>query len=154
MKGEHGSALLLLLVQLVRVELPLPDWKWFRLIPRQVLRHRLHVEEDRLLCHTIVVLGGDDELATVLDLASVDDEGVVIADVPLHELDALLELDVVMVPGNGASRQTDDAASESGTVAFQSKGGLGLDDKAGCGALPVDQDLLHPVLLHLQLPQG
>ena len=114
----------------------------------------LNIEEHGFLGHAVVILGPYDELSTIGNLDPVDDEGVVVADVPLHELDALLELDVVMVPGHGASRQTDDAASESGTVAFQSKGGLGLDDKAGCGALPVDQDLLHPVLLHLQLPQG
>ena len=43
--------------------------------------------------------------------------------------------------------------SRPGRVALHGEGGGGLDDEPGGGALPVYQDLLHPVLLHLELPQ-
>ena len=38
-------------------------------------------------------------------------------------------------------------------MSLDGEGGDGLDDKAGRGALPVDQHLLDAVFLHLQLPQ-
>ena len=129
MESEHRRALLLLLVQLVRVDLPLADGEGLRLVPRGVLRHRLHVEEDGLLGDAVVVLGTDDELAAVRDLDAVDDEGVVVADVALHVLDALPQLDVVVVPADGARRQADDAASEASAVTLDGKRLLRLDDE-------------------------
>ena len=77
-----------------------------------------------------MVLGADDELAAVrnldkknrlirftsfeenglMNLDTVDDERVVVADVPLHVLDALSQLDVVVVPRDRARRQGDDSA--------------------------------------------
>ena len=154
MEGEHGSTLLLLLVQLVRVDLPLADWQGLGLISWSVLGDGLDVEEDGFLSHAVVVLRMDDELSPVVHLASVDDEGVVVSDVPLHVLDGLPQLDIVVVPGHVAGGHGDDPAGEPGALALQGEGGLGLDDEPGGSALPVDQDLLHPVLLHLELAEG
>ena len=100
-----------------------------------------------------MVFGPDDELAPVRDFDSVDDESVVVSDVPLHVLDALPQLNVVVVPRDGGGGEGDDPAGEPGRVALHGEGGGGLDDEPGGGALPVYQDLLHPVLLHLELPQ-
>ena len=63
-----------------------------------------------------MILSPDDELAPVGDLDPVDDEGVVVADVTLHVLDALLELDVAVVPRDGTGGQGNDAAGELGTL--------------------------------------
>ena len=153
-EGEHGRGLLLLLVQLVRVDLALPHRQRLGLVAGQVLGHGLDVEEDRLLSDTVMVLGVDDELSAVVNLASVDDEGVVVPDVPLHVLDALPELDVVVIPGDAAVGQGDDPAGESSALALQREGGLGLDNKPWRSTLSVNEDLLHPVLLHLELPEG
>ena len=97
-EGEHGGALLLLLVQLVGVDLPLSYRKWLGLVPWKVLWHWLDIEEHGFLSDSIMILCMDDEFSTVIDLASVDDEGVVIANVPLHVLDTLSQFDIVMIP--------------------------------------------------------
>ena len=68
MEAEHWCTLLLLLVQFVGADLPLSHWQWLRLISGQVLGDRLDIKEDRLLCHTIVILSMDDELTSVLNL--------------------------------------------------------------------------------------
>jgi len=153
-EGEHGSALLLLLVELVGVELPLANWKRLRLIPWQVLWHWLDIEEDWLLCCAIVVLCGNDELAAVLNPTSVDDKGVVVTNVALHVLHALLQLGVVVVPSDRAVGERDDSASEPCALTLQGEGGLWFDHKPWSSTLAVDKNLLHPVLLHLQLPEA
>ena len=104
-EGEHGCGLLLLLVQLVGVNLALPHGQRLGLVAGQILGHGLHVEEDWLLGDAVMILGVDDELPAVVNLASVDDEGVVVPDVPLHVLDALSELHVVVIPGDAAVGQ-------------------------------------------------
>ena len=153
MEGEHGGGVSLLLVQLVRLRLPLANGQGFRGVPRDFPGRRLNIEEYNLFGDSVMIFGSDDELASVGDLDPVDDEGVVVADVPLHVLDALLQLDVAVVPGDGARSQRDDSASEFRALALHGKGGLGLDDEAGSGALSVDENLLHAILFHLQLPQ-
>jgi len=97
-EGEHGGALLLLLVQLVGVDLPLSYRKWLRLVSWKIFWHWLDIEEDRLLGDSIMILSMDDELSSVVNLASVDDEGVVVADVPLHVLDTLSKFHIVVIP--------------------------------------------------------
>ena len=150
MEGEHGCTLLLLLVKFVRVKLPLPDRKRLRFIPRQVLRDWLHIQEDRLFCRSIVILCVDDEFSTIIHLASVNDEGVVISDVTLHVLNALLKLCVVVVPADAAVGKRNNAAGESGTLSFERKGALWFDDKSWGSTLPIDEHFLHPVFLHLE----
>ena len=152
-EGEHRSGVPLLLVQLVRLRLPLAHGQRFRGVTRDLPGCGLNIEEDNLFGYSVMILGPDDELAPVGHLDPVDDEGVVVSDVPLHVLDALLELDVAVVPRDGARGEGDDAASELGALALHGEGGLRLDDEPRCSALAVDQDLLHAVLLHLELPQ-
>ena len=152
-EGEHGSGVPLLLVQLVRLRLPLAHGQRFRGVTRDLPGCGLNIEEDNLFGYSVMILGPDDELAPVGHLDPVDDEGVVVSDVPLHVLDALLELNVAVVPRDGARGEGDDAASELGALALHGEGGLRLDDEPRCSALAVDQDLLHTVLLHLELPQ-
>ena len=72
---------------------------------------------------------------------------------PLHVLDALPELNVVVVPRDGGGGEADDPASEPGRVPLHGERGLGLDNEARGGALAVNQNLLHAVLLHLELAQ-
>ena len=153
MECKHWSTLLLLLVQLVSVDLPLSHWQRFRFIAWCVLRNWLDVEEDGFLCDTIVILSVDDELSSVLSLASVDDEGVVITDVSLHILDTLSKLHIVVVPCHAAVGQGDNSAGEPGTLTLQGEGGLRLDDKPWSSTLSVNQDFLHPVLLHLEFSE-
>ena len=160
-EGEHRRGLLLLLVQLrtknilyhnlkkyldqspylVGVNLALADRQRLGLVARQVLGHGLHVEEDWLLRDAVVVLGVDDELAAVLHLAPVDDEGVVVPDVALHVLDALPELHVLVVPGDAAVGEGDDAAGEPGALPLQRERRLRLDHEPWRSALTVDQHL-------------
>lgn len=84
----------------------------------------------------------------------VDDEGVVISNVSLHVFHTLLQLHIVVVPRHSAGSQADDSAGEPGTVALKGKSGLGFDDKPWGSTFPINQHLLHPVFLHLELPQG
>ena len=121
-EGEHGRGFLLLLVQFVCVNLALPHGQWLGLVAGQVLGHGLDVEEDRLLSDTVMILGVDDELSTVVDLASVDDKGVVVPDVPLHVLDALPELDIVVIPGDAAVGQRDYPTGEPRTLSLHREG--------------------------------
>jgi len=95
-----------------------------------------------------MVFSMDDEFPSVLHLAAVDDEGVVITNVPLHVLDTLLKLDVVMIPGDRACRQGNDTTSETSTLSLQCKCRLRLDDKSWGSALAVNQNLLHAIFLH------
>ena len=60
-------------------------------------------------------------------LCAVDDEGEVVADVALHVLDALAQLDVLVVPGDRARRQRDDPAREPRRVALDRQRRDGLD---------------------------
>ena len=138
MESKHWSTFLLLLVQLVSVDLPLANWQRLWFIAWQVLGHWLDIEEDGFLSDTIVILCMDDELSSVFSLASVDDEGVVIANVSFHVLDTLSELHIVVVPGHTAVGQGDNSACESGTLSFQCEGGLRLDDKPWSSTLSVN----------------
>ena len=72
-------------------------------------------------------------LSTLLlsHLCAVDDEGEVVADVALHVLDALAQLDVLVVPAHGAGGQGDDSARESRRVALDGEGGDGFDHESG-----------------------
>lgn len=117
-EAEHGCAVPLLLVQLVLFGLPFANGQRLRRVAGDLPWRRLDVQEDDLLRDAVVVLGADDELAPVRDLDAVDDEGVVIADVALHVLDALPQLDVVVVPRHGAGRQGDDSACKPGAVSL------------------------------------
>ena len=76
-----------------------------------------------------MVLGADDVLSPVVQLAPVDDEGVVVARVPLHVLDALLELLVVVEPGERGRRYGDHPARELDALALVRERALGLDDE-------------------------
>ena len=153
MEGEHGRAVALLLVELDLPGLALAHRQRLRRVAADLLRRGLDVEEDNLLGDAEVILGADDELAAVAELGAVDDEGVVVADVALHVLDALPQLGVVVVPRHLAVRHGDDAAVEARGVALDGEGRDRLDDEARRGALAVDQHLLHAVLLHLELAQ-
>ena len=51
-------------------------------------------------------------------LRAVDDECKVVSDVALHVLDALAQLDVLVVPADRARRQRDDPAREPRGVAL------------------------------------
>ena len=82
----------------------------------ELLGADLYVEEDDLLGDAVVVFGPDDELAPVRDFDAVDDESVVVSDVPLHVLDALPQLHVVVVPRDGGGGEGDDPAGEPGRV--------------------------------------
>ena len=89
-EGEHGRRVPLLLVELVGLGLPLADGQWLGLVPGDLPRRRLDVEEDGLLGDTVVVLGADDELAAIAHFHSVDDEGVIVTDVPTSQFRVLL----------------------------------------------------------------
>lgn len=67
-EAEHRSTLLLLLVQLVRADLPLPDWQRLRFISGQVFRYRLYIKENWFLSDTIVILSMNDEFSSVINL--------------------------------------------------------------------------------------
>ena len=88
-EGEHGRRVALLLVELVGLWLPLADGQRLRLVPGDLSGRGLDVEEDRLLRHAVVVLSPDDELAPVAHLHTVDDERVVVTNVPEEENAAL-----------------------------------------------------------------
>ena len=68
-------------------------------------------------------------LLAVTRLCAVDDEREVVADVALHVLDALAQLDVLVVPGHRARRQRDDAAREPRGVALDRQRRDRLDHK-------------------------
>ena len=48
-EGEHGGGVSLLLVELVGLGLPLPNREWLGLVPRDLPRGRLDVQQGRSL---------------------------------------------------------------------------------------------------------
>lgn len=96
----------------------------------RAIKLTLNVEEDNFLAGAVVVLGPDDVLAAVLQLGTVDDEVVVVAHVALHELHALAQLLVVVVPAERRGGGADDSAVELDALPFVAERALGFDDEA------------------------
>ena len=79
----------------------------------------MDVEEDGLFTRAPVIGGPDDVFATVLQFDTIDDKGVVIAAITLHELDTLLEFGVVVEPSDSGRCDGDDTTHELGALAFE-----------------------------------
>lgn len=80
-----------------------------------------------------MVLCSDNVLSSVVNLSSVDNKRVVITSIPLHELDTLLELLVVVEPSESGRGDSNDTARELYALALVTEGTLWLDNKAGSG---------------------
>ena len=154
MESEYGCSISFLIIISEFFRLAFPNGQGIGLVWFDIRGRGLNIKENWFLGNAIVILCPDNEFSPVGNLGAVDDEGVVVADILFHELDALFELDVVVIPGDGACRQADNAAGESGAMTFQSKCRLGFDDESWRGTFPVDQHFLHPVLLRLEFSQG
>lgn len=93
----------------------------------------LDVEEDDFFAVSVMILCSDDVFASVVEFHSVDDEGVVVAVVALHELHGLTELGVVVVPREHRRSNGDYPTCELHALALISEGALRFDDESWRG---------------------
>ena len=85
MEGEDRRRFTLFFVQFVRFGLAFANRQRFGLVGFDLLWSGLNIEEHGFLGHAVVILGPYDELSTIGNLNPVDDEGVVVANVPGKE---------------------------------------------------------------------
>ena len=114
----------------------------------------MNVEEDGLFPESVVIDGADHVLSTILELDSIDDEGVIVAVVALHELDALLQFAVVVRPSDSGRSHGDDAAVELGALALVGEGRLGSDDEARRCLASVERQFVDAEALHVQFAEA
>lgn len=89
----------------------------------------LNIKENNFFSVTIVVLCTDDVFSSILKFHSIDYKCVVITSITLHELNTLLELRIIVEPGQCGCSNCYDTAGELGTLSFISKCTLWLYHK-------------------------
>lgn len=87
----------------------------------------LYVQEDYFFTESIMIFSSNDVFSSVFQFSSVDDEVIVISNVPLHEFDGLSQFLVVARPDNSGSCHSNDTAIELDGLTLEAESRLWFD---------------------------